>query len=143
MSFLYLEFSLTEPIASLRDSIKSAKFRKINLVISGGSKALASRLHISLFSSASLTSLQIHLSSFLSRRHLPTEQASVCECLLVFVYVWVLKFEYPWLWNMLNVSSEKISEEKEKGISGNPAVIPLTHLVDSLIFSHILIKDFE
>lgn len=44
---------------------------------------------------------------------------------------------------MLDVSSEKISEEKEKGISGNLAVIPLTHLVDFLIFSHILIKDFE
>ena len=35
---------------------------------------------------------------------------------------------------MLDVSSEKISEEKEKGISGNLAVIPLTHLVDFLIF---------
>ena len=61
----------------------------------------------------------------------------------MFVLVWVLESKYPWLWNMFNVSSEKISEEKEMGISGNPAVIPLTHLVDSLIFSHILIKDFE
>lgn len=40
--------------------------------------------------------------------------------------------EYSWLWNMLN-TSEKISEEKEKDISGNHAVIPPTHLVDSLI----------
>lgn len=61
----------------------------------------------------------------------------------MFAYGWVLESEYPWLWNMLNVSSEKISEEKEKGISGNLAVIPLTHLVDFLIFSCILIKDFE
>ena len=57
--------------------------------------------------------------------------------------MWVLESKYPCLWNMLNVSSEKISEEKEKDISGNPAVIPPTHLVDSLILSHILIKDFK
>lgn len=42
---------------------------------------------------------------------------------------------------MLNVSSEKKSEEKD--ISGNWAVILPTHLVDSLILSLILIKDFE
>lgn len=44
---------------------------------------------------------------------------------------------------MLNVSSEKKSEEKEKDISGNWAVFLPTHLVDSLILSLILIKDFE
>lgn len=57
--------------------------------------------------------------------------------------MWVLESEHPCLWNTLNVSSEKISEEKVKDISGNPAAIPPTHLVDSLILSHILIKDFE
>lgn len=61
----------------------------------------------------------------------------------MFVFVWVLEFEDLWLWNMLNVSSEKITEEKEKDISGHHAVVPPTCLVDCLILSLILIKDFE
>lgn len=61
----------------------------------------------------------------------------------VFVFVFVLESEYLWLWNMLTVSSEKISEEKESDISGNHTLIPPTHLVDSLILSLILIKDTE
>lgn len=47
------------------------------------------------------------------------------------------------MWDMPNVSSEKISEGKENDISGNHALIPPTHLVDSLILSLILIKDIE
>lgn len=45
--------------------------------------------------------------------------------------------------NTLNVPSEKKSEEKGKDISGNQAVIPPTHLVDSLILRLLLIKDFD
>lgn len=46
----------------------------------------------------------------------------------MFVFVWVLEFEDLWSWNMLNVSSEKITEEKEKDISGHHAVVPPTWL---------------